>query len=183
VPEIGTQDVVRVRLTGRGGQGIMLAGAILAQAATYDERYVVETQEYGPEARLGATKAELVIASRPIAYPLVDAPDILLCLSRDGFLRYGRQIVPGGVRLVDATLRDEMGDLDSLVYLPFRQTARLVGSELFTNIVALGATAALTGVVGEASLARAVAERVKPEYREDNARALSAGYRLAASDA
>ena len=51
----------------------MLAGAILAQAATYDERYVVETQEYGPEARLGATKAELVIASRPIAYPLVDA--------------------------------------------------------------------------------------------------------------
>ena len=190
--------LVRVRLTGRGGQGIMLAGAILAVSAMNEGKHVVQTQEYGPEARLGATKTELVISPRPIAFPLVTEPDILLCLSRDAFLRYGRLVAPGGERLVDESLEGELGDEgDDLVgprepqgvkparphtvYLPFRARARELGNELFTNIIALGALVVETGVVGRESLAKAVEERVKPEYREANARAMAEGFRLGAA--
>jgi len=155
-----------------------LAGAILAQAAMEDGREVTETQEYGPEARLGATKAEIVIGSRPIAFPEVDVPDVLLCLSRDGFKRYGHIIAPGGLRIVEATLAGELGDEPGLLYLPLRDRAREAGSELAMNIVGLGALAALTGVVGAPSLERAVRSRVKAEFLEVNLKALAAGLAL-----
>jgi 2-oxoglutarate ferredoxin oxidoreductase subunit gamma len=172
----GRRDPVRIRLTGRGGQGIMLAGAILAEAAMEDGREVTETQEYGPEARLGATKAEVVIGSRPIAFPAVDVPDVLLCLSRDGFKRYGHIIAPDGLRIVEATI--EEADEPGLLSLPLKERAREAGDEVAMNIVGLGALAALTGVVGAASLERAVRSRVKAEFLEVNLKALAAGLAL-----
>ncbi|MCL6595049.1 MAG: 2-oxoacid:acceptor oxidoreductase family protein [Firmicutes bacterium] len=175
------RDAVRIRLTGRGGQGIMLAGAILAEAAMRDERYVTETQEYGPEARLGATKADLVVANRPIAFPDVVRPDLLLCLSRPGYLKYGRGVAPGGLMVVDdriAVEEDTTAEGAAVVRLPLRRTARELGDEIATNIVGLGALAALSDVVSEQALAAAVAARTKPEFADLNARAVAAGLAL-----
>lgn len=168
----------RVRLTGRGGQGIMLAGAILAHAAMHEGRQVTETQEYGPEARLGATKAEVILSDREIAFPMVSAPDVLVCLSRQGFIRYGQQIAPGGTRLVEQTALPAVNTEPGLWSFPWRAEARRLGQELVTNIVALGTFAAMVDAVSLDGLQAAIRQRVKPDFAELNLVALYAGYRM-----
>jgi 2-oxoglutarate ferredoxin oxidoreductase subunit gamma len=174
-------DAIRIRLTGRGGQGIMLAGAILAEAAMRDGRHVTQIQEYGPEARLGATRADVLVADGEIAFPEVDAADLLLCLSRDGALRYLRTLSPDGLAVLDERL--EVGDAVTLaagrvVRLPLVASAREAGDEIATNVVGLGALAGLSDVVSEQSLGAALQARAKSEFAEMNARALAAGLRL-----
>jgi 2-oxoglutarate ferredoxin oxidoreductase subunit gamma len=175
------RDPLRIRLTGRGGQGIMLAGAILAEAAMRAGRHVAQTQEYGPEARLGATKAEVILSTRDIAFPAVDVPDVLLCLSRPGYLRYGQQLAPGGLALVEASLDlppTPAPERSQLVRLPLRATARALGQELVTNVVGLGALAAVTGLVDLESLRAALRARVKPETQDTNELALARGWEM-----
>ncbi|MGC8488134.1 MAG: 2-oxoacid:acceptor oxidoreductase family protein [Clostridia bacterium] len=169
---------VRIRLTGRGGQGIMLAGAILAEAAMLDGRHVTETQEYGPEARLGATKAEVIIADAPIAFPEVGRADILVCLSRDGYLKYGTRVEPSALRLVDETAVTE-GAGEGLRCFPWRDRARELGLEITMNLMALGTLQAVSGIVTADSLAMAVRERVKPAFLDMNLSAVAEGARLA----
>jgi 2-oxoglutarate ferredoxin oxidoreductase subunit gamma len=175
-----TPDSARIRLTGRGGQGVMLAGAILAEAAMRDGRHVAQTQEYGPEARLGATRADVVIAEWEIAYPEVDRADLLLCLSRDGALRYVKSLAAGGTAVVDSRFAADVGvgDAGRIVALPLQATARAVGDEITTNVVGLGALVGISGAVTEESLAAALAARTKPEFAELNRRALEAGLAL-----
>jgi 2-oxoglutarate ferredoxin oxidoreductase subunit gamma len=175
-------DAVRIRLTGRGGQGIMLAGAILAEAAMRDHWHVVQTQEYGPEARLGATRADVVVAKGEIAYPEVDAADLLLCLSRDGALRYVKTLAAAGTALIDSRFADDVAPPERpgarVVALPLVATARETGDEITTNVVGLGALVGLSGLLGEETLAAALAARVKPEFAALNRRALAAGIAL-----
>jgi 2-oxoglutarate ferredoxin oxidoreductase subunit gamma len=179
--DLNTRDPLRIRLTGRGGQGVMLAGAILAEAAMRAGRHVVQTQDYGPEARLGATKADVVVSAREIALPSVVLPDVLLCLSRPGYLRYGRQVARDGLVLVEASLDlapEGQAKGAQTVPLALRESARALGGELFMNVMGIAALCALTGVVAEEQLAEAVAARVKPGLREPNIRALAEGFAL-----
>ncbi len=172
------RDQIRIRLAGKGGQGIMLGGAILAEAAMLDGKDVAETQEYGPEARLGATKADLIISKRQIAFPEVHKADFLLCLSRPAYLRYSKTLAKDGTMIAEETLREEMGDSPQVVYLPMRATALGLGSELYTNIIGLGALAALSGAVTKESLENSIRSRVKVETVTANFAALDLGYRL-----
>ena len=173
------RDQMRIRLAGKGGQGIMLGGAILAEAAMLDGLKVAETQEYGPEARLGATKADLIISKRQIAFPEVHQPDFLLCLSRPAYLRYAKTVAANGTMIAEEALREEMGDSPQVIYLPLRATALNLGSELYTNIIGLGALAELSGAVTKDSLRDSVRSRVKAETLENNFAALDLGYELA----
>lgn len=157
----------------------MLGGAILAEAAMLDGLKVAETQEYGPEARLGATKADLIISRRQIAFPEVHQPDFLLCLSRPAYIRYAKTLAAHGTMIAEEALREEMGDSPQVVYLPLRATALSLGSELYTNIIGLGALAALSGAVTKESLESSVRSRVKAETVKDNFAALDLGYKLA----
>ena len=172
------RDQIRIRLAGKGGQGIMLGGAILAEAAMLDGKNVAETQEYGPEARLGATKADLIISKRPIAFPEVHKADFLLCLSRPAYLRYSKTLAEDGTMIAEEALREEMGDSSQVVYLPLRATALGLGNELYTNIIGLGALAALSGAVTKESLENSVRSRVKAETVTANFAALDLGYKL-----
>lgn len=172
------RDQIRIRLAGKGGQGIMLGGAILAEAAMLDGKDVAETQEYGPEARLGATKADLIISKRQIAFPEVHKADFLLCLSRPAYLRYSKTLAKDGTMIAEETLREEMGDSPQVVYLPMRATALGLGSELYTNIIGIGALAALSGAVTKESLENSIRSRVKVETVTANFAALDLGYRL-----
>ena len=172
------RDQIRIRLAGKGGQGIMLGGAILAEAAMLDGKNVAETQEYGPEARLGATKADLIISKRQIAFPEVHKADFLLCLSRPAYLRYSKTLAKDGTMIAEETLREEMGDSPQVVYLPMRAKALGLGSELYTNIIGLGALAALSGAVTKESLENSIRSRVKVETVTANFAALDLGYRL-----
>lgn len=174
------RDQVRIRLAGRGGQGIMLGGAILAEAAMIDGLMVAETQEYGPEARLGATKADLIISKRQIAFPEVHQADFLLCLSRPAYLRYSKTLSMNGLMIAEESLREEMGDSFQVTYIPFRAAALELGKELYSNIIGLGALAALSNAVTKESLQNAVRARVKAETLTENFAALDIGYQLGA---
>ena len=162
-----------VRLAGSGGQGLILAGIILAEAGgIYDGKFVCQTQSYGPEARGGASKAEVVISDAEIDYPKAIQPDVLLAMNQKSLDAFIVDLKPGGLLLVDADLVKEVPASRSLA-LPFTRIARDVGRAMAANIVALGALAQVTGVVFQ-SLTAAVLARV-PGHGNLNRRALAAG--------
>lgn len=171
-----------IRLAGFGGQGLVLAGVILAEAAAiHDGKFVCQTQSYGPEARGGSCKAEVVISDAEIDYPKAIRPDAFVALNQQSLDLYLEDLKPEGLLLVDADLVRELpvegeGPSATVVKIPFTRLAREVsGKEVSANIVALGALAALTAVVSRAGLKAAVLARVPPPTREANEKALEAG--------
>ena len=164
-----------IRLAGSGGQGLILAGIILAEAAgVYDGKFVCQTQSYGPEARGGASKAEVVISDAPIDYPKAIQPDVLLAMNQKSLDTFLPDLKPGGLLLVDADLVQEAPSTGT-VALPFTQIARDLGRAMAANIVALGALAQLTGAVSLDSLTAAVLARVPKGTEDLNKKALAAG--------
>ena len=157
----------------------MLAGLLLAQAAMTDGRQVVQTQTYGPEARLGAAKSDVIISPHEIAYPEVTFPDVFLCLSHDALVAYGDGTSASALSIIDVRAARGL-DVGAATVLPLAATARDSGALIATNIVALGVVVALTGVVSEKSLREALADRVSPESLSANIRALDAGLALGA---
>jgi 2-oxoglutarate ferredoxin oxidoreductase subunit gamma len=164
-----------IRLAGSGGQGLILAGIILAEAAgVYDGKFVCQTQSYGPEARGGASKAEVVISDAAIDYPKAIRPDVLLALNQKSLEAFSADLKPGGLLLVDADLVKEVPG-GRVIALPFTRIARELGRAMAANIVALGALAQLTGAVSLESLTAAVLARVPKGTEDLNRQALAAG--------
>lgn len=164
-----------IRLAGSGGQGLILAGIILAEAAgIYDGKFVCQTQSYGPAARGGASKAEVVISDTEIDYPKAIQPDVLLAMNQKSLDTYLSDLKPDGLLIVDATLVPEV-PVDRFIAIPFTYLARELGKEMAANIVALGALAALTGAISLESMERAVLARVPEGTEELNKKALAAG--------
>lgn len=176
------KDPVQIRLSGAGGQGLITAGIILAEAAVLDGKNAVQTQSYGPEARLGASKSEVIISSRKIAYPQVTKPDILLCLSQDAFVKYVSQTNPDTVIILDSGTVECKAPGGRLIYqFPITEAAVKVGSKVAANVVALGVIGTLARLVTSESLRRAVTKRVPERFRALNEKALEAGKRLVES--
>ncbi|MFH1595995.1 MAG: 2-oxoacid:acceptor oxidoreductase family protein [Pseudomonadota bacterium] len=171
-----------IRLAGSGGQGLILAGVILAEAAgLHDGKFVCQTQSYGPAARGGSSMAEVVISDAEIDYPKALHPDVLLAMNQQSLEAYVFDLQPGGLLLVDATLVREIPDHHRVFAIPFTEIAReQVGQVMTANLVALGALAALTGAVTLESLETAVLARVPPGTAELNKKALAAGAEAAA---
>lgn len=169
-----------IRLAGSGGQGLILAGVILAEAAgIYDGKFVCQTQSYGPAARGGASKAEVVISDTEIDYPKAIRPDVLLALNQTSLDKYLGDLKPGGALLVDVDLVREV-PVEGAAAIPFTRIARDLGKEMMANIVALGALAVITRAVSPESLRAAVLARVPPQTRDLNEKALAAGMTAAA---
>lgn len=171
-----------IRLSGSGGQGLIIAGIILAEAAgIYDGKCVCQTQSYGPEARGGASKAEVVISDKEIDYPKAIKPDLLLAMNQKSCDTFFFDLKPQGILIVDSTFVKQLPTTRA-VALPFTHLARTaVGKEMTANIIALGALAALTKVVSLKSLEAAVLNRVPPGTEELNKKALGAGIEAARS--
>jgi 2-oxoglutarate ferredoxin oxidoreductase subunit gamma len=170
-----------IRLSGTGGQGIVLAGIILAEAAAlYDGRHAVQTQAYGPESRGGASKAEVIISDAEIDYPKAENVDLLLALTQEAAEKYGAHVKPGGLVVVDAgrILVAPEGPFATYA-LPIFETAKdQLGKAVVANIVALGVIVGLSGVVSREGLERAVLARVPQGTEALNRRALEAGFAL-----
>jgi 2-oxoglutarate ferredoxin oxidoreductase subunit gamma len=169
-----------IRLSGSGGQGLILAGIILAEAAgVYDGKYVAQTQSYGPEARGGASKAEVVISDEEIDYPMATRPDLLLAMNQSSCDAYYYDMRPEGMLVVDSTFVTNTPTTKA-IRIPFTQLARKeLGREMVANIVALGALATLTSMVSPQALETAVLARVPSGTEELNRRALQLGSRKA----
>lgn len=169
-----------VRLSGSGGQGLIFAGIILAEAAgIYDEKYVCQTQSYGPEARGGASKAEVVISDREIDYPKAIKPDLLLAMNQKSCDAYFFDLKPKGMLIIDSTFVKQLPTTRAIA-IPFTQISReKLGKEIGANIVALGALATLSGIVSLNSLEAAVRNRIPRGTEEFNKKALELGIEAA----
>ena len=166
-----------IRLAGTGGQGLILAGIVLAEAAVAEGHNAAQTQSYGPESRGGASKAEVIIAEGEIDYPKVTKPDFLLVMSQPAADLYGGKLREGGLILVDSTfVADFTAGPGRVVRLPLTALARQeLGRDLVANIVALGALVTLAGVVRRESLEQAVLRRVPKGTEGLNRKALEVG--------
>jgi 2-oxoglutarate ferredoxin oxidoreductase subunit gamma len=172
---------IEIRLSGAGGQGLITAGVILAEAAVLDGKYVVQTQSYGPEARLGSSKAEVIISNAPIANPQVTVPGVLICLSEDAAAKFGHEANEATLIIVDSSAVEKATfGLGRVLRIPITQTAIAAGGKMAANVVALGLVNCLVEAVSPESLREAVAKRVPEKYREMNLRALDAADRLVA---
>ena len=179
--DAGKLERVEIRFSGSGGQGILLAAAIVAEGAAALGKYVVQTQTYGPEARGGASKAEVIISDEDIDYPEVQHPDISLVLSQAAYLKYAADTRPGGLLVFDSGLVETDATSDGMVLrgLPFTQAAtEELGKKVVTNIVAIGAFGALSGVLPADGVEQAVLNRVPTRFRDLNEQAFRLGLRL-----
>ncbi len=172
-----------VRLSGSGGQGMILAGVILAEAAgIYDGNIVAQTQSYGPEARGGASRSDVIISDEEIDYPKAENLDLLLTLTQKSYDSYTKHLKPEGILIYDSDHIEVSGDSGSFEMhgYPIISIAReYIGREIVANIVALGIITEKTGTVTREAIENAVKGRVPPETEYLNLRALESGYKLA----
>ena len=171
----------QIVLTGTGGQGLILAGIILAEAAVLDGKQAIQTQSYGPEARGGASRAEVLISDQPIDYPKVLKADTLLAMSQEAFNKFADHIGAEGSLVVDSTFVRELKETKAkLIALPITRAAKeQLGRDMFANIIALGAIVGLTGTVSRESLVAAVLARVPKGTEDKNRQAIDIGFKLA----
>jgi 2-oxoglutarate ferredoxin oxidoreductase subunit gamma len=166
-----------IRLAGSGGQGLLLAGAVLADAVgVFEKRHVVQTNSYGPEARGGASKCELVISDEPIDFPKVERLDVLLVMSKQAYEKYSSDLPKDGKLIVDTTNVPDI-KAPGAVLVPITQLAvEKAGKIITANLVALGALAAATGIAKPESVISAIRGRVPKGTEDLNIKAFQAGY-------
>ncbi len=174
---------LELRLSGSGGQGLITAGIILAEAALKDQKNAVQTQSYGPEARGGASKAEVIISEDTIDFPKVTLPNMTLALTQLAADKYISDISEDGTIIVDESIQLPAGLKAKHIYkVPiFKIAVSEVGKEIVANIVALGLIVGLTDVVTHASLEAVLLTRIPKGTEDLNKLALQKGYELAKS--
>jgi 2-oxoglutarate ferredoxin oxidoreductase subunit gamma len=167
-----------ILVSGFGGQGIVLAGSILGKAAAlYDDRHSTMTQSYGPEARGGSCSAQVMISDEEILFPYVENPQVIVCMSQEGYTKNADALIDGGLLLWDTDLV-ETGELDpgwNTYNIPATRFAEELGNGMMANIVMLGFLAALSDVVTVEALRRAVLDSVPPHTTEKNEAAFGRG--------
>lgn len=167
----------QLRLSGSGGQGVITAAIIFAEAAVAEGKEAVQSQSYGPEARGGASKSEVIIDDNPIFHPHVIVPDLVLAMTQKAADKYYKDLNPNGLLVLDEQLVPNVPDFPHVVRIPITKLAiEEVGKPLFANIVALGALVRLTGLVSFDTIKQAVAHRVPPHTVEQNMKALQIGW-------
>jgi 2-oxoglutarate ferredoxin oxidoreductase subunit gamma len=169
-----------ISLSGSGGQGLIFAGTILAQAiGIYDGKNVTQTQSYGPEARGGASRSDIVVSSGVIYYPKTIKLDLLLALTQEACDTYYLKLKDEGILVIDSNSVTQPPAREFKAF-PFTRVARdNLGTEIFANIIALGTLAALTKVVSKNALIQAVKNRAPKGTLESNLKALELGFGLA----
>ncbi len=171
----------RLVFSGSGGQGVITAAIILAEAAVLHEGLnAVQSQSYGAEARGGATRSDVIIADTPIYYPKVLQPNVLVCLTQEAYNKFSSIIRPGGLLVTDSRYVKIQRKVDALQReLPlYRSVMEAIGRPIVFNICMLGALVALTDLVRPESILKVLESRVPPDFLEMNRRALEIGMEL-----
>ncbi|MCR1848343.1 2-oxoacid:acceptor oxidoreductase family protein [Paraclostridium sordellii] len=170
-----------IRLSGSGGQGLILAGIILAEGAILSNLNSVQTQSYGPEARGGASKAEVIISDGEINFPKARKADLLLCLTQKAFEEYSNTVKKGGTIIIDSMV-DQKGfksDGVEIIKVPIIESSKTnLGKEMVANIVALGVIGELIDEIDNDMLKRAILGRVPKGTEKLNEQAFKLGHSL-----
>ena len=157
--------VTRIVFSGSGGQGVITAAILLGEAASIHEGLrAVQTQSYGPEARGGATRADVVISDEPIHYPKVLHPHILVTLTQEAYNKYAKIIRPGGILISDPNFVEVARKTDAIqVQLPMYQAVMdEIGNPVVFNVCMLGALNGYLESVRLESVFAALKEKIRP---------------------
>lgn len=169
-----------VRLAGYGGQGIVLAGQLLGKAAAiYEGKEAVFTQSYGPEARGGASSADLVISDEAVDYPMVTRPNFLVAMFQEAYERYRPDMAGGGLLVIDSGLVKPWPEEGEHRTVPATRLAEELGKKIVANVVMVGYFTAVSGLVQREAVEAAIRSSLAPRLIELNLRAFDLGYTYA----
>lgn len=171
-----------IRFSGSGGQGIITAGIIIAQAAAIKAgKNAVQSQSYGPEARGGASKAEVIISDDEINYPKIISPDIVISLTQEAYNKYAVDLKDEAVIIVDNTLVHEYKQDGHKVYaVPITASVKeLLGSAVSANIATLGVVNEICKIIEHQWLLDVVISNFPERAAENNTKAYNLGIDLA----
>ena len=171
----------RLVFSGSGGQGVITAAIILAEAAVLHENLIaVQSQSYGPEARGGATRSDIIIAESPIYFPKVLQPNVLVCLTQQAYANYFSILRPGGLFVTDSRYVKVGKKVDARqVELPMYETVmEKIGRPIVFNICMLGALIGLTKLVHPESIIKVLEAQIHPSFLDMNRQALDLGLKL-----
>ena len=172
----------RLVFSGSGGQGVVTASIILAEAAVLHENLMaVQSQSYGPEARGGATRSDIIISNSEINYPKVIQPNVLVCLTQKAYNKFYPIIRPGGLLISDTRFVKTERKVDAQqIELPMFQTVLdKIGKPIVFNICVLGVVIMLTDLVKPESIRKVLKARIPSNFLEMNFSALKLGIELA----
>jgi len=169
---------VEVRISGLGGQGVVLAGEILGRAAVYDGKYAVQTQSYGAEARGSAAKSEVIISDKKIGFPKVRKCDILVTMSQSALNKHLDDLKENGILLADRDKIKEMPKIKAKVFsVPATRIAETeLKSRIYANVIMLGALTKITGIVSEETVKKAIVDSVSEDTKERNLEGFGKGF-------
>jgi len=169
-----------IRIAGFGGQGVVLAGYILGKAfSLYDGLEAVMTQAYGPEARGGASSANLVVSDEPIDYPFVQQPDVLVAISQEGYTRFRPTAKPGALVLIDEDLVTPVEE-DQALGIPATRFAEELGRRMVANVITVGFFTSVSGLVSRQAVEKAIQTSVRSKTVQLNMEAFTKGYEFGA---
>ncbi len=176
-----TMERVRIVFSGSGGQGVITASIIIAEAAVlYENLVAVQSQSYGAEARGGATKSDVLISDSEINFPKVTHPNILVCLTQEAYHKFSPIIRPGGLLITDVRFVKTHKKVDARQReLPMYETVMdQIGKPVVFNICMLGAVIGITEVVRPESIMKVLEKRIPASMLEINRKALELGIKL-----
>ena len=168
-----------IRIAGFGGQGVILAAAVIGKAAAiFEGGYATMTQAFGPEARGGSSSAQVILSADPILYPYVAQPDVLVVMSQEAYTRFAPQLKPGGALVIEQDLvRVDKAVPGGRIYaVPATRLAEQLGRKVVLNIVMVGFFGAVTAMLDPDALRRAVADSVPPAMQALNLKAFDKGF-------
>jgi len=172
-------QLTELRIAGFGGQGVILSAIILGKAASiYEGAFATMTQNFGPEARGGASSAQLLLSGEPILYPYVTQPDIMVVMSQEAYTRFVPELKEGGILIVEQDLV-RVTDLprQTRVYsCPATRLAEELGQRMVLNSVMVGFFTAVTRLLDPEAVRKAVADSVPSTFRDLNLKAFEKGY-------
>ncbi len=172
----------RIVFSGSGGQGVITAAILLAEAAVlFEGLNAVQSQAYGAEARGGATRSDVIISNTDIYFPKVTQPNILVCLTQAAYGKFRSLIRPGGLLLTDSRFVTIEKKVDAhQTQLPMWETVtKEIGNPIVYNICMLGAMVGLTELVHPASIEKIIEQRLPARVQDINKKALALGVGLA----
>jgi len=169
-----------IRISGFGGQGVISAGVLLAQAGMMEGKEVSFFPAYGAEMRGGTANCSVVVASDEVSTPIVSTPDTAIVLNEPSLAKFEPAVKPGGLLIINSSLVNSKATRSDIkvLYVPCNEIANELGNAKIMNMVALGAFAAATGAITADAIARAlpkVYKKLKPEIIALNVKALKRG--------
>ncbi|MFZ1976602.1 MAG: 2-oxoacid:acceptor oxidoreductase family protein [Bacteroidota bacterium] len=168
-----------IKIGGFGGQGVILSGYILGRAASiFDTKYATMIQAFGPEARGSSCSAQLIVSDEAITYPYITDPSLMIIMSQEAYTKYSPELAKGGMLITEEELVVTHNLRKDIIHysIPATRFAEELGKRIVVNIIMIGFTAALSGVVSANAAREAVKVSVPKGTEQFNLKAFQKGY-------